>query len=432
MKPKILVVEDNKKLAALFSEALRESFEVACVHTLKEAMSYKKEFHGVLLDLQLPDGHGLEFIGCAKKKKPGCIIIVVTAYGTIQKAVEALKLGAMDFIEKPVDLDDLISLFEMHISLDRPDEMVAVSSAMKSLRERAKQVAPTSFPVLITGETGTGKEVLARFIHKKSSRDRFLSINCANLTHELADSMLFGHLKGSFTGATEARLGLVAAADKGTLLLDEIGDLPLQTQPKLLRFLDSGQYVPIGSTIEKKSSARIITATNKDLSKAVENETFRQDLYFRLAGFILHVPPLRERPEDIIPLAEFHFKSVEKRMGFNVKISDEAQKTLLSYNYPGNVRELFNIIDQSAVLSHGRIESEQVLDLFSSEIKSDEPSFGQFWQESRDHKEKKEKELIKAALKESGGNKTAAARVLGVSYKTLLNKIKKFALMNDN
>ncbi len=428
MKYKILIVEDNRKLAGLFQEALGNQFETCIASSLRQARSCLNGIQGILLDLQLPDGEGLDLIGPAHEANPLCVVIVVTAYGSIQEAVKALKLGAADFLEKPVDLEALTQRFRDLLPVQRQEELVYKSARMLEILQEADRVAPTPFPVLITGETGTGKEVLARYIHQHSGRKGFIGLNCASMPRELADSMLFGHLRGSFTGAAEARRGLLSAADGGTLFLDEVGDLPISVQPKLLRFLDSGCYLQLGDVQESRSDVRIIAATNRDLQKAMERESFREDLYFRLSSFPLHIPPLRERREDIMPLVRFHLEKSRALLGREVCLSDRARELLLGYSFPGNVRELFNILDRAALLTGGNITSSSIRPLL--DVPSGESALhGNFWIKSRMHTLEKERELISAALAETGGNKAAAARNLKISYKTLLNKMKKLGMM---
>jgi two-component system response regulator AtoC len=427
MRYKILIVEDNRKLASLFQEALGDEYYTHLAFNLKQAKACLEGIHGLLLDLQLPDGKGLSLIKPARRINPSCVIIVVTAYGTIQKAVEALKLGATDFMEKPVDLEALVQRFQNLLPLQIIKDLVAESSKMVEILQTADRVASTPFPVLITGETGTGKEILARYIHQHSGRGKFIGLNCASVPQELADSMLFGHLKGSFTGAIENRKGLISVAEGGTLFLDEIGELPLSLQPKLLRFLDSGCYLPLGSSQESGSDARIIAATNKDLKKAVKKGLFREDLLFRLSTFPIHIASLRERKDDIIPLVNYHLERIEQLLDQSVCISDSARELLLRYHFPGNVRELFNLLDRTALLTGGNI-TDGSLRSFLSPFPEDEPVPGNFWSESRSHVLKRERELINEALAATGGNKAAAARALKVSYKTLLNKTKKLGL----
>ena len=427
MRHRILIVEDNRKLASLFQQALSCQFETHLAFSVKQAGACLQNFHGLLLDLQLPDGEGLDLIGPARERNPSCVIVVVTAYGTIQKAVEALKLGAADFLEKPVDLEALVQRFQSLLPVREISDVVAESTKMAEILRMSDRVAVTPFPVLITGETGTGKEVLARYIHQVSGRKEIIVLNCASVPEELADSMLFGHLKGSFTGAAEARKGLAAAADEGTLFLDEVGDLPLSLQPKLLRFLDSGSYLPLGSSQESSSNARIIAATNKDLQKAVKDGVFREDLYFRLSTFPIRIPSLKDRKDDIIPLANCHLKRIEELLDRNVSLSKKAKELLVKYHFPGNVRELFNLLDRTALVTGGEI-TDSSLRSFLDSCPEAGPEQSNFWSESKAHVLNKERELIEAALTASEGNKAAAARALKISYKTFLNKVKRLEI----
>ncbi len=438
MKQKILIVEDNRKLADLFNEALSQRFMADVVHSVRDAhYAIKQGYSGYLLDLQLPDGEGISLIPAIMRRSQDSVVIVVTAYGTVQKAVDALKLGAADFLEKPVDLEALLQRFLDLIPAggisSSSGDLICNSPVMKELMALADQVASTPFPVLITGETGVGKEVLARYIHSRSGRDKMITLNCASLPEQLADSILFGHTRGSFTGAVEGRKGLVEAADRGTLFLDEIGELPLDLQAKLLRFLDSGAFMPIGCNTEKRSSARIVAATNRNLQDLVRQGGFRQDLYYRLSTFPMEIPPLRRRPEDIEPLARHHLKGLRGLLGMELCLDSDGVDILKQYDFPGNVRELFNVLDRVAVVAKGRIGA-SVLERFilsggSSCMDTGNASgTADFWTESRASAMEKERELIKRALEENRYNKAATARSLKVSYKTLLNKMKKLGL----
>ncbi len=428
MDNKILIVEDNRKLADLFSEALSERFPTETAFSLKEALNAIGKFDGYLLDMQLPDGEGLELIPRIKRHNPEAVIIVATAYGTVQKAVDALKLGATDFLEKPVDLEALLERFCDLIPVPPSDCPVAASPAMEDILRLARQVADTPFPVLIIGDTGTGKEVLARHIHNLSSRDKLISVNCASLPEHLADSLLFGHLKGSFTGASDHKQGLVEAAHNGTLFLDEIGEMPLDVQAKLLRFLDTGCFMPVGSSREKRSEVRIIAATNRDLTKFIKEGKFRQDLYFRLSTFPIFIPPLKARPEDIEPLAIKHLNKLCSLLGQEVTIEKEAIERLRAHNFPGNVRELFNILDRAAVTSRFKITRADLNHFLTTPENEKDQTEEDFWTRTRSHANDQERELIIKALEKTRWNKAAAARNLKISYKTLLNKMKKLGI----
>ncbi len=336
-------------------------------------------------------------------------------------------MGAADFMEKPVDLDVLTQRFD-ELLRGTSSDLVAESDAMRSILGLAAQVASTPFPVLITGETGTGKEVVARYIHKVSGRDPFVPLNCANVPAELADSLLFGHLKGSFTGAIEDKRGLVRAASGGTLFLDEIGEMPLELQAKMLRFLDSGAFMPLGGGREQKSSARVVAATNRDLSNLAEDGDFRRDLYYRLNSFPIHIPPLRKRKSDIAPLAIYHCNHLSRVLGREVEPTEEALEALVSYDYPGNVRELFNILDRAAVVANGPLGRGDVERFLSFPQRSSRAGGSGLKSEAQAVVDAREREVIVKALEEAGGNKAEAARRLQISYKTLFNKMKKLRI----
>ncbi len=436
-KKTILIVEDNPKLASLFDQALASDFQIAIAGSLREARACGITPDGMLLDVQLPDGEGIELIEEFRRKKPACAIIVATAHGTIPKAVEAVRLGALDFLEKPVDLDALLERFKSYLQSAWDGEVIAISETMKAVMGQATKVAAFPFCVLLTGETGAGKEVIAHFIHSQSGRKDFVAFNCANLTSELADSMLFGHLKGSFTGAVETRDGLVRAADNGTLFLDEVGELPLGLQPKLLRFLDTGNYLPIGATQEQVSRARVVVATNRDLKAEIRAGRFREDLYFRISTVPIHIPALRDRKEDILPLVKKHLKELTPVLGYTSRLSKETAELFLHYDFPGNVRELFHLLDRAAVLGQQEI-SVDVIEPFldiqrdvstSEDAEEDSLCSASLLEKSQKQASEMEKELITATLQDVGGNKAAAARRLKISYKTLLNKLKRFGMM---
>ncbi len=436
MKSRVLILEDNKQLASLLKEALEDEFDVRIAYTIAEAQNSLAWAEAMVLDLQLPDGNGLEFIPTALKKNPLMIIIVVTAYGSISKAVDALRSGAIDFLEKPVDINVLGQKLHRHLS-ERANisssSIVAESPAMRHILNIANKVATTPFPVLITGETGVGKEILAHYIHTASQRAPFISINCASIPEELTESILFGHVKGAFTGAMDNRQGLVTAAEGGTLFLDEVGELPTTLQPKLLRFLDQKTYQVLGSTKEYKGDVRIIAATNRNLELEAQKGRFRSDLYFRLSAFPIEIPPLRTRKEDIIPLANKKLRELSETLGKPLSLDHTAQKLLEKLEFPGNVRELFNILERASILSN-KIITAEIIHGFVKDKKQDiSQNTGvnnemDFWAESRAEAEKREKEMIVAALAAAGGNKAAAARALKVSYKTLLKRMKKLKI----
>lgn len=429
---KILIVEDDKRLLELFKEALGPLFSIAAASNISEANALTDTFDGMLLDLKLPDGEGIDIITPALKKNPFCIIIVVTAHGSVKKAVEAIQLGAIDFMEKPVDLVGLKKRFESNILKDKKtSQIISASPVIQHVQELCLKVAKTDLTVLLAGETGAGKEVFANFIHQKSSRKHLVSINCASLPKEIAESVLFGHVKGAFTGALGDKKGLVEAADKGTLFLDEIGDMPEYLQPNLLRFLDSGKFRKVGATQLEECDVRIIAATNQDLEKFVKEGRFRQDLFFRLNTFPIHIPPLRERPEDILPLANLRMAYMAEYLGRDLHMNNNARNLLKTCQFPGNVRELFNIIDRAAVLSKGTI-TENILNTLVRQKQAGSTTMAAYetglFEELDVISKGHEQERIINSLKKTGGNKAAAARDLNVSYKTLLNKMKKLGI----
>lgn len=431
MKSKVLIVEDNIHLSLLYKEALENDFDVEIARSLEEAHRFLDYSDAIILDLQLPDGDGISIIPEAIKINPTIAIFVITAYGTISRAVEAIRLGALDFLEKPVDIEELITKLKKHLSNNNV-EIVAQSPSMKKILRLAQKVATTPFPVLITGETGVGKEILARYIHKNSNRGPFVTLNCASIPKELTESLLFGHVKGAFTGATENKKGLVCVAQGGTLFLDEIGELPLSIQPKLLRFLDQKTYQILGSTKEEKADVRIIAATNRDLKREIERGVFREDLYFRLATFPIKIPPLRDRKEDILALIEKKRKELSHILKKPLSIEEDAKLLLLSLRYPGNVRELFNILERAAIVADKLISAEIIKSVIELDnIDKEEmncTSQEDFWSQTKLETEKKEREIILAALAAAGWNKAAAARALKINYKTLLKRMKKLGI----
>ncbi len=430
--PTVLVVEDNPKLARLFAEALSTHFQVEIAPSLDEARRLCPAVQGVLLDLQLPDGDGLTLIPHLMETNPACAVVVVTAYGTIPRAVEAIRLGAAEFLEKPVDLEGLLQTFRSLLPSGEPGEMVAESPAMREIAALIQRVAATDFPVLISGETGVGKEVVARAIHRASGRERFVALNCAAIPRELAESLLFGHRKGAFTGAGEGARGLVETAHHGTLFLDEIGEMDLELQPKLLRFLDTGSFIPLGEHRERRSSARIVAATNRDLKALCREGRFREDLYYRLGVIVVEIPPLRERPQDLEALIRRHLRWLSAKLNRPLSLEPRAVELLRAYPFPGNVRELFNILDRAAILSPSTITAEAVTPLLERPEgrgpTAGAPGEAGLIPAAKEEAARKERELIERILQETGGNKAEAARRLRISYKTLYNKMKRLGL----
>ena len=351
--------------------------------------------------------------------------------------MKAIKKGAFHYVTKPFDPEVLLNLVEKAcqlVSLKKPRlegccEIVYASRAMEELLKQASLFAKSDAPVLIVGESGSGKELLARFIHRESGRSgEFVSVNCATLPKELFEAELFGYRKGAFTGAAADKKGLVEVADGGTLFLDEVGELPLELQPKLLRFLQEKEFRPLGETALKRSDARVVAATNRDLLSLVEEGSFREDLYYRLGVLTLVVPPLRERPEDIPPLLHHFLNKYSRKYGKEVELTPEAYDLLLSYNYPGNVRELENLVHRLVLLSNGRVDAPTVEAALKT-LKKPSPSFTpDLTKPLPKQVEELEKLLIEEALRRTNFVQTKAAKLLGIDEKSLRYKRKKYGI----
>ncbi|NPA15599.1 MAG: sigma-54-dependent Fis family transcriptional regulator, partial [Deferribacteres bacterium] len=397
------------------------------------------------------DGNAIEELPRFKAKFKHAEIIMITAYEKdAESAVTALKRGAFDYLTKPFKLEDLSLLIskaaeKAHLkkeyeSLKKKlkekefEGIVGISDEMQEVFEKIRRVAKTNIAVLITGESGTGKELVARTIHKLSNRPgKFVAINCAAIPSNLLESELFGYEKGAFTGAAKSKKGLLEEAHKGTIFLDEIGDMPLELQGKLLRFLEDGEVRRLGSGESKKVDVRVISATNKNLRELVDKGEFRADLFFRIASFNIEMPPLRLRKEDIPLLIKHALKEVEKETNMKYTISSGALKALLLYDYPGNVRELKNIIRQAALMSNGVIMFENlpeyVIQSTGNIIKGKEDKIeiknGFDLEEAVAEYEKK---LILKALEKTDGVKKKAAEILGISFRQLRYKLEKYGI----
>jgi len=440
----ILIVDDEQVQRETLAGFLKKiGYNVATAESAQTALAY---MHGnpvdiVLSDYKMPYMTGADLLQEVKSRHPGVILILITAFGTVEIAVDAMKAGAWDFLTKPLDLSQLETMLKgvvEHLHGKRkkrqeailPHEIefkdfIAEDPKMLQLLKQANRVAGSQASILITGETGVGKEVLADYIHKRSPRaDKpMVAVNCAALPSHLIESELFGHEKGAFTGATAERIGRFEEAHEGTLFLDEIGDLPVGMQTKILRFLQSGEFQRIGQNKILKSDVRIIAATNVDLEHAVEIGEFREDLYYRLNVINLHILPLRQRINDIQVLAYFflgQFTDRENRP--DLKLSRDALALLESYSFPGNVRELSNLIERAVLLSTGPEISPDDL-----AIKKESPG-KQVSGTLKDSVTNLEAELIQRTLKESGGNQSECARRLGVSERVLRYKLQKYQL----
>ena len=441
-KPAILVIDDETGHADVVAEALRQTgADTLAVYNARNAIELLESrfFDVVVTDLNLNDDkiNGIDILKAAKRHDPYSQVILITAYATIDTCKEAIRAGAFDYLVKPIDIDHLRAMAEKAMkklsvvsaaALDKNgfnfEGVVGKSPAMQSVVAVLRRVAPTNITVLIEGESGTGKELLAQAIHNNSLRRKnaFKPLNCAGLTESLLESELFGHAKGAFTGATEARKGLFEVADKGTLFLDEIGDMPLAMQAKLLRVLEDGIVIPVGSNKSTVVDVRVISATNHDLTKLVEENKFRQDLYFRIKGVSVTVPPLRSRPEDIPELADFFLSQSALELGRGKKtISEKALDILKNYSWPGNIRQLRNYIRTMVVMS----------DSVTLDVADIPPEIYQVRQLSGQVKggvslNDLERQAIIDTLAKVQNNREKAAKLLGIGERTLYRKIKEY------
>ncbi len=436
----VLVVDDEADLCEVIRMGLtRMGGAVSLALSLRqaEAMLQSRRFDLCLLDLRLPDGNGLELLQHIASCQPQLPAVVMTAYGNARAAVECLKAGARDFIEKPIDLKALRQV--VHVILQGPPgrdaslastQLIGQSTAMHQLRHLLFRFSRSQAPVHVYGESGTGKELVARLIHEHSGRHPFVAVNCAALPNELMESEFFGYRKGAFTGAAQDRQGLFQAACGGTLFLDEVGDLPLGMQAKLLRAVQERRIRPVGADHEVSIDVRLISATHQDLDLLVKKGLFRADLYYRLMVLGLTVPPLRDRREDIPELAGFLLKRICQREGCPGKsLSLEALDALCRFSFPGNVRELENILERAVVLSSGDMINVEDLLLPEEEGVQGLPVAGPnpgplLADQIEDH----EAALIRQALQATRYNKTKAAQVLGISFRSLRYRIKKLGI----
>ena len=454
---RILLIDDERKMRRVLQIMVEGlGFESVPAEHAEEALEHlgRQSFDLILTDFQLPGMDGLAFLRRLREVDADTPVIVLTAYGTVETAVEAIKLGALDFILKPFAVETLERLIRRALELRqvRRDNLllreqlapsppsaglIGVSGAMATVFDLIHQVAPTRASVLITGETGTGKELVARAIHDLSPRASrpLVALNCAAIPAELLESELFGHTRGAFTGASSDRIGKFELADGGSLLLDEIGDMPQAMQAKLLRVLQDGVIERIGSNKRVSVDVRVLAATNKDLAAAAQAGHFRQDLYYRLNVFEIALPPLRERREDILPLARHFCDHFARELGRGpLVLADDAARVLAAHDWPGNVRELRNLVERAAVLAGGpRIDATAFgsIPLATSRVaQSSRPDPGGDVSDFRldPAVEELERRLILRALQATGDNKVQAARLLGVSERTLWYKLKRYRL----
>ncbi|WP_022852692.1 sigma-54-dependent transcriptional regulator [Thermodesulfatator atlanticus] len=453
MKAKILIIEDDQPQAKILGDYLRhKEYDVACALNANEGKQLlcQENFDLVILDWRLPDEDGLSLLSWIKDKFPLLQVIMLTAFATVERAVEAIKKGAYHYLTKPVNLEELtliidkalkelrlareVELLKARLAELSPPEapdIIAESPKMREILRLVSKVAQTEATVLILGESGTGKEVIANLVHRLSPRAKapFVKVNCAAIPEGLLESELFGHERGAFTGADKSKPGLFEIADGGSIFLDEIGDLPLALQAKLLRVLQEGVIRRIGALREIKVNVRIIAATNKDLEEMVKEGLFREDLFWRLNVFSVKLPPLRERKEDILPLCRFFLAKFSQKHGKTIKdFSREALDVLLSHHFPGNVRELENIIERAVILADQDIITlDDLPPLLRGEKKEDQASI-LYSLPLPEAVALLESTRIKQAMEEAHGVKIKAAELLGISERVLRYKLGKYGL----
>jgi nitrogen regulation protein NR(I) len=468
---RILIVDDDLSLCHFLTKALsQKGYQVIPCHSGREALEVVRgrETDLILLDNKLPDRNGLEILKEIKRDHPKVSVIIMTAFGTTGTAIEAMRFGAFDYILKPFELDEISELvakgLEAHQLMKRAvaipalseykedsDQMIGKSKVMQEVYKLIGQVSESDVTVLIRGESGTGKELVARAIYQHSRRrDRpFLAINCAAIPETLLESELFGYEKGAFTGANKRRIGKFEQCDKGTILLDEIGDMSLSTQAKILRVLQEGEFERIGGNETIKVDVRLLTSTNRKLEELIKEGKFREDLYYRLKIMSIMLPPLREHKEDIKELTEYFFHLYNRQLGTKVSHIDPfVFEKLVSYSWPGNVRELINTINRSLILCKGEVMTVEdiIFDVegeatsFANEEELENtlakmlaPLFTdilRLWGGDLHSNllEKIEKLLVQKALAETKGNQVQTAKLLGISRNTLRNRIEKYRL----
>ncbi len=427
MKP-ILIIDDEVDMALALSESLKRcDFDPVVYHNPVDVLascSNINDFSLIITDMKMPKMNGIEFLEVIRKRNIFVPVIVITGFGTVENAVDAMKLGATDYIMKPFSFESLRQVIDRILPSEDTD-IVAESSQMKNLLSIAKEVAKSDITVLLSGDSGTGKEVVARFIHKNSLRadKAFIAINCAAISENLLESELFGHERGAFTGAVDRRMGKFELANGGTLLLDEISEMAYSLQAKLLRALQEREVDRIGGRLPIPVDVRVIATTNRDLPAEVKNGHFREDLYYRLNVFPLKLPPLRERLDDIVPMAEFFLKKLAAKMGKHFSLSDELKSYLCDLAWEGNARELENFIYRTAVIS----QAELLRPPADWPSKNAAAGYAAKTGTIKDM----ERELIIETLRKTGGNRTKAAELLGKTVRTVRNKMKEYTIRHE-
>jgi two-component system response regulator PilR (NtrC family) len=436
-----LIIDDEPDIRELLEITLRRmGIDCACAPDLKTARNMLKQekFNLCLTDMRLPDGDGLDFVEYIQTKYPDIPVAVITAHGNIETAIQALKSGAFDFVTKPVDLASLRLLVQdaLKLTVTGPRsavkrELIGQSRIITELRETIAKLSRNQAPVYISGESGVGKEMVARMIHERGPRSArpFVPVNCGAIPSDLLESELFGHKKGSFTGADSDKEGLFQAADGGTLFLDEIAELPQHMQVKLLRVIQEKRVRPIGAQTELPVNVRILSATHKDLAELVRKDRFRQDLFYRINVIELTVPPLRDRKEDIPLLVAGILRRIASEYAVEMpEVTAGMLEKLIDYDYPGNVRELENILERAMALSEGGILTIPELNRPEAVTSNPAQSGDGAGMELETYLSDVEKKVILEALEKSRWNKTAAAKMLGISFRALRYRLEKLGM----
>ena len=451
-KHHILIIDDEPDIRELLEiTIMRMGIDTTTADSVGSALSALKQssFDLCLTDMKLPDGQGLEVIDYIQLNHPQLPVAMITAFGSVETAISALKAGAFDFVNKPIDLERLRQLIDSALKLGQTTEQTSYNGqspllgnapAIDELRSKINKLARSQAPVYISGESGSGKEVVARLIHVNGPRSSspFIPVNCGAIPSELMESEFFGHIKGSFSGAIDNKQGLFEAANNGTLFLDEVADLPMPMQVKLLRAIQEKAIRKVGGNEEIPINVRILSATHKDLARQVKKEAFRNDLFYRINVIELKVPPLRERAEDIPLLADFALaKLAQEWQCDKPKLSEDAIQCLLSHPFPGNVRELENTLERAFTLCENNQITSADLHLHNSHTTTAVPASNNLYQAGNaedamggleDYLEGLEKTAIKLALEKTRWNKTAAAELLGISFRQLRYRLKKLQL----
>lgn len=450
---KILIIDDDEAIRVTLQEILEyEEYQIETAVDGEEGYEkiLKNGYDVVLCDIKMPKLNGLEVLEKARESKPDTPFIMISGHADIETAVEATKKGAYDFLEKPPDLNRLlltvrnavekkdlvVETKKLKRKITKTREMIGASPVMEKIQETISRVAPTDARVLVTGSNGTGKELVARWIHEKSGRAAapLIEVNCAAIPSELIESELFGHEKGSFTGAYKQRTGKFEQANGGTLFLDEIGDMSLSAQAKVLRALQENKITRIGSDKQIAVDVRIIAATNKDLLHEIEVGNFREDLYHRLSVILIHVPPLRERSEDIPMIAESFLSEISEDYSIPaLTITQDAMAELQKLSWTGNVRELRNVIERLAILSNGTISQQDVLDYAVPQrrTKAKNGSMYDDFDKFQSFKDHVEKQFILRKLEDNGWNISKTAEAIDIQRSHLYNKMEKFEIKRE-